>query len=92
MQQRKEKEVEDPGWLHWVVNLFYETVPRAVTQLQLYGNFDGVKIMCRNKRAIVGNCAFPKDKMRKQDESKKHRKYEESASDSGKKWAKENEK
>ena len=23
--------------------------------------------------AIVGNCAFPKDKMRKQDESKKHR-------------------
>ena len=42
--------------------------------------------------AIVGNCAFPKDKMRKQDESKKHRKYEESASDSGKKWATENEK
>ena len=42
--------------------------------------------------AIVGNCAFPKDKMRKQDESKKHRKYEHSASDSGKKWAKENEK
>ena len=39
--------------------------------------------------AIVGNCAFPKDKMRKQDESKK---YEHSASDSGKKWAKENEK
>ena len=43
--------------------------------------------------AIVGNCAFPKDKMRKQDESKKiHRKYEHSASDSGKKWATENEK